>query len=117
MAPGQKIKLEIENDSGPLHNFSNPERHVDVNIPRKGEVVVEVSFPSSGVVHFFCKFHESRGMNSERLTGDARPQAVSSENTKKRDRAAGIAQEKDAIVEIWDHREFVGSRREESLDE
>ena len=82
MAPGQKIKLEIENDSGPLHNFSNPEQHVDVNIPRKGEVVVEVSFPSSGVVHFFCKFHESRGMNSERLTGDARPHVVSSENTK-----------------------------------
>lgn len=55
---------------------------MDVNIPRKGQKVVEVSFPSSGVVHVFCKFHESRGMNGERLTGDARPQAVSSENTK-----------------------------------
>jgi plastocyanin len=75
--PGQKIKLEIENDSGTLHNFSIPEQHVDVNIPRKGKVVVEVTFPSSGVVRFFCKFHESRGMNGELLTGDAKPQAVS----------------------------------------
>jgi plastocyanin len=75
--PGQKLKLEIENESSTLHNFSISEQHVDVNIPRKGKVVVEVTFPSSGVVRFFCKFHVSRGMNGELLTGDAKPQAVS----------------------------------------
>ena len=60
--PGQKLKLEIENESSTLHNFSIPEQNVDVNIPRKGKVVVEITFPSSGVVRFFCKFHVSRGM-------------------------------------------------------
>jgi plastocyanin len=45
-------------------------------------VVVEITFPSSGVVRFFCKFHMSRGMNGELLTGDAQPQAVSSQNPK-----------------------------------
>lgn len=75
--PGQKLKLEIKNESSTLHNFSIPEQHVDVNIPRKGKVVVEITFPSSGVVRFICKFHESRGMNGELLTGDAKPQAVS----------------------------------------
>jgi plastocyanin len=76
--PGQKLKLEIENESTTLHNFSIPDQHVDVNIPRKGKVMVEISFPPSGVVRFFCKFHESQGMNGELLTGDAKPQAVRS---------------------------------------
>ena len=75
--PGQKIKLEIKNDSATLHNFSIPKQYVDVNIPRKGKVVVEITFPSSGVVAYFCKFHVSRGMNGELLTGEAKPQAVS----------------------------------------
>ena len=42
-APGQKIKLEIENESGTLHNFSIPDQHLDVNIPPKGKVVVEIT--------------------------------------------------------------------------
>jgi len=37
-APGQKIKLEIENESGTLHNFSIPDQHLDVNIPPSGMV-------------------------------------------------------------------------------
>jgi len=81
-APGQKLKLEIENESGTLHNFSIPEQHIDVDIPRKEKVVVEVTFPSSGVVRFFCKFHSARGMNGELLTGDAKLQAVSPRRTK-----------------------------------
>ena len=80
--PGQKIKLEIENDSATLHNFNIPEQNIDVNIPRKGKVVVEVAFPPSGAVRFFCKFHASRGMNGELLTGDAKPQAVSPQSPK-----------------------------------
>ena len=80
--PGQKLKLEIENESSTLHNFSIPEQNLDVNIPAQGKVVVEVTFPSSGVVRFFCKFHSGRGMNGELLTGDAKPQAVSPRSPK-----------------------------------
>ena len=80
--PGQKLKLEIENESSTLHNFSIPEQNIDVNIPRKGKVVVEITFPPSGAVRFFYKFHASRGMNGELLTGDAKPQAVSPRNSK-----------------------------------
>lgn len=74
--PGQKLKLEIENDSATLHNFSIPEQQIDVDIPRRGKVVVEVAFPPSGVVRFFCKFHASRGMNGELLTGDDRQNRI-----------------------------------------
>ena len=75
--PGQKLKLEIENESATLHSFTIPEQNLDMNIPPKGKVVVEVTFPPSGMVRFFCKFHSALGMNGELLTGDATPQSVS----------------------------------------
>lgn len=76
--PGQKLKLEIENESNTLHSFTIPEQNLDMDIPPKGKVVVEVTFPQSGMVRFFCKFHSALGMNGELLTGDAKPQAVRS---------------------------------------
>ena len=75
--PGQKLKLEIENESSTLHSFTIPEQKLDMDIPPKAKMVVEVTFPPSGVVHFFCKFHSALGMNGELLTGDATPQSVS----------------------------------------
>jgi plastocyanin len=75
--PGQKLTLEIENESGTLHNFSLPEQHIDLDIPPKGTVKVDVTVPPSGVIHFFCKFHGALGMNGELLAGDATPQPTS----------------------------------------
>jgi plastocyanin len=71
--PGQKLKLEIENGSSTLHSFTIPEQKLDMNIPPKGKVVVEVTFPPSGVVRFFCRFHSALGMEGELLTGGAKP--------------------------------------------
>jgi plastocyanin len=79
---GHKLKLEIENESSTLHNFSISEQRIDMDIPPKGKVMVEVVFPSSGVVRFFCKFHSALGMNGMLLTGDAKPQAISPGNPK-----------------------------------
>src|SRR5215475_8781150 len=75
-APGQRLQLEIENESGTLHNISLPEQRVDIDIPPKGKVLVEVVFPASGAVRFFCKFHEALGMHGALRVGDApRPAA------------------------------------------
>lgn len=71
--PGQKLKLEIENGSSTLHSFTIPEQKLDMNIPPKGKVAVEVTFPPSGVVRFFCRFHSALGMEGELLTGGAKP--------------------------------------------
>ena len=80
--PGQKLKLEIENESSTLHSFTIPEQKLDMDIAPKKKVVVEVTFPPSGVVRFFCKFHSELGMNGELLSGDANPQAVSPQSPK-----------------------------------
>src|SRR5215813_2414927 len=75
--PGQRLTLEIENESGTLHNISLPEQHLDMDIPPKGKVLVEVVFPTSGTVRFFCKFHEALGMHGALHVGDAPQPAMS----------------------------------------
>ena len=73
--PGQKLKLEIENESSTLHSFTIPEQKLDMDIPPKGKVVVEVTFPPSGVVRFLCRFHSELGMEGELMTGNATPRS------------------------------------------
>jgi plastocyanin len=73
-APGQKLKLNVKNGSGTLHNVSVAGQGVDTDIPPQGKADLAVIFPPSGVVRFFCKYHAGQGMNGELLTGAATPQ-------------------------------------------
>jgi YVTN family beta-propeller protein len=75
--PGQQLKLEVENESGTFHNISVPGLQIDRDIPPHGTTEIEVTFPQSGAMRFFCKFHAALGMNGELLAGDAPPQPVS----------------------------------------
>jgi plastocyanin len=74
--PGQKLRLHIENESGALHNFSMRSLGIDQDIPAKGKLEIEVTFPATGVALFFCKYHTAGGMNGELLAGAAAPQAA-----------------------------------------
>jgi plastocyanin len=74
---GQQLTLTIENESAALHNFSVAGQQIDVDIPAKGKVQVTVTFPATGAVRFFCKYHADQGMNGEFLVGDTPPQPVS----------------------------------------
>lgn len=84
--PGQVLKLEIENESTAQHSFTITSIQVDKDIPPKGKVEVTVTFPQSGVLNFFCKYHAAQGMNGELLAGTATPQAVSREQQPPRSR-------------------------------
>ncbi len=71
--PGQKLTLLVENEASTLHNISIPSLGIDNDIPPKGKVQVDVTFPASGMLAVSCKFHGSLGMNGQLLTGDAGP--------------------------------------------
>jgi YVTN family beta-propeller protein len=71
--PGQKLSLLVESEANTLHNLSIPALGIDRDILPKGKVQLDVTFPASGVLVFFCKFHGPLGMNSQLLAGDASP--------------------------------------------
>ncbi len=68
--PGQKLTLIVESEGNMLHNISIPALGIDKDVPPKGKVQVDVTFPASGVLSFSCKFHGALGMNGQLLTGD-----------------------------------------------
>ena len=69
--PGQTLTLLVENEARTLHNISIPALGIDKDIPPKGKVQVDVTFPASGTLALSCKFHGPLGMNGQLLTGDA----------------------------------------------
>src|SRR6266496_3288006 len=59
---GQQVTLELENESGTLHNFSLPDQKVDQDIQPNQKAEVTVTLPQSGFLEFFCKYHKASGM-------------------------------------------------------
>lgn len=62
--PGQRVRLQIENESGTLHNITIAGQ-VDRDILPKKTVEVDVTIPASGTLVFSCKFHGPLGMNGQ----------------------------------------------------
>jgi plastocyanin len=60
--PGDKLTLTLGNESDTLHNFSLTEQSIDKDIQPDAETTVTVTFPASGTLVFFCKYHASQGM-------------------------------------------------------
>lgn len=62
---GQEITLELFNEGGNIHNFSVTEQNVSEDLEEGGKQEVEVKFPESGALKFFCKYHQELGMRGE----------------------------------------------------
>ena len=67
--PGQKIRLELKNEGGAEHNFSLDDQGIDqdVDIGEDGEV--DVTFPDSGELEFYCSYHRQLGMTGKLEAG------------------------------------------------
>ena len=60
--PGQQLKIELENEGGNEHNFSIDAQSIDQDVDPDGKATVTVTFPESGEVGFYCKYHRDAGM-------------------------------------------------------
>ncbi|HUK95940.1 MAG TPA: cupredoxin domain-containing protein [Gaiellaceae bacterium] len=60
--PGQSVKLELENESKTEHNLTIPSQGIDKDVEAGEDATVTVKIPKSGVVAFYCKYHQSLGM-------------------------------------------------------
>ena len=59
---GQTVTIELENEGDAKHNFSLPDQAVDQDVESGQKAQVEVTFPDSGTLVFFCKYHQNMGM-------------------------------------------------------
>ena len=59
---GDKLALTLSNESQTAHTFTITEQNIDKDLAVGANVTVTVTFPSSGTVLFFCRFHRSQGM-------------------------------------------------------
>lgn len=60
--PGQKLKLELENEGQSEHNLTSTDMSIDQDVEPGESAEVNITFPDSGTVSFFCKYHKSSGM-------------------------------------------------------
>jgi plastocyanin len=60
--PGQKLTIELENEGNVEHNFSISDQSIDQDVEAGEKKEVDVTFPQSGTLSFFCKYHRSQGM-------------------------------------------------------
>jgi len=59
---GQSLTIELRNEGTAAHNFSLTEQNVDQDLEAGEDAKVTVTFPDSGMLAFFCKFHAGQGM-------------------------------------------------------
>jgi plastocyanin len=62
---GEKITIDLSNVSKTLHNFSLQAQNIDQDVQPGQKATVTVTFPSSGILEFFCKYHRASGMVGE----------------------------------------------------
>jgi plastocyanin len=66
--PGQELKIELSNEGSALHNFTLQAQSIDQDVVQGQKADVTVTFPQSGFLEFFCKYHKARGMVGELST-------------------------------------------------
>ena len=59
---GESLTLHLENEGSTEHNFSVTDQGIDQDVEEGEDAEVTVTFPDSGTLVFFCKYHQDMGM-------------------------------------------------------
>jgi plastocyanin len=59
---GQALTIEVENEGSVQHTFTIDDQSIDVAVNPSENTKVDVTFPDSGTVEFYCRFHHGSGM-------------------------------------------------------
>jgi plastocyanin len=63
VSPGQKVKVEIENEGEATHTFTSSDLGVDDDLSPGAKKTVTVTAPmTAGLTEFHCNFHSGMGM-------------------------------------------------------
>jgi plastocyanin len=64
-AAGQTLSIKLENGGKLPHNFTLEAQSINQDVQPGQDATVSVTFPQSGILEFFCRFHRSSGMIGE----------------------------------------------------
>jgi plastocyanin len=87
--PGSKVKLELENEGSTEHNFSIDSQSVDQDVEAGEDAKVTVTFPKSGVLSFYCKYHRDKGMAGALAVGAGNGTTSTDDETTTEDTTTG----------------------------
>ena len=59
---GERVTLELKNEGSNEHNLTIDELQIDQDVEPGDETQLEVTFPDSGTLTFYCKYHRDQGM-------------------------------------------------------
>jgi plastocyanin len=62
---GETLTITVKNEGSALHNFSIDAQNINMDVQQGQEITAKVTFPSSGFVEFYCKYHRALGMAGE----------------------------------------------------
>ncbi len=62
---GEKVTFHLTNSTDTTHNFSIDAQQINDTIAAGQTADIQVTFPSSGTVQFYCSIHKSLGMIGE----------------------------------------------------
>jgi plastocyanin len=82
-APGQTVKIELENEGEVDHTFTIDDQSIDETVPPGESATVEVTLPSDGNLAFYCRLHRGQGMQGAFYleAGASAPASTSSSST------------------------------------
>ncbi|HKD34668.1 MAG TPA: cupredoxin domain-containing protein [Gaiellaceae bacterium] len=60
--PGSQVTIKLKNEGSTEHNFTIDAQKIDKDVEAGEDAEVTVTFPKSGVLSFYCKYHKSMGM-------------------------------------------------------
>jgi plastocyanin len=66
---GQTLTVELENEGDATHTFTVDELGVDEEVQPGDRGEAEVTFPDSGALLFYCRFHQGGGMRGALSVG------------------------------------------------
>jgi plastocyanin len=67
---GQKLTLTVKNEGKASHTFTSTELGVDKELKPGESASIDVTVPSADATLFFCRFHQSSGMQGAIYTKD-----------------------------------------------
>jgi plastocyanin len=65
---GAKVTLELHNEGKAKHTFTIDDQKIDQQLDPDAKADVSVTLPASGVLVYYCQFHQNQGMQGALFT-------------------------------------------------